>query len=109
MDLSDGLADAVTQLAEASGTGAPRCCRAATAGRGEAMVFSPRPRPDPRRARRGDDYELLFTVSPRRGRLRMVAPVAGPRHHTDRRVDPVPDIVLAREGARAAAEGFTHF
>ena len=51
MDLSDGLADAVTQLAEASGTGARhRCHRAATAGRGEAMVFSPRPRPNPRRA-----------------------------------------------------------
>jgi thiamine-monophosphate kinase len=71
MDLSDGLADAVSQVAEASGVGAildaaalpiHAAARACFAGRGEDELIGA--------AAASDDYELLVTVRPRsRGRL----------------------------------------
>lgn len=59
MDLSDGLADAVSQMATASGTG--------------ASVLSSKIPVDPtatleQALRGGEDYELLFAVPPRRRR-----------------------------------------
>lgn len=74
IDLSDGLADAVTRVAEASGVGItldaesiPVEADAASwfAGRSEHPLLSA--------MSGGDDYELLFTVRPRlRGRLKAV-------------------------------------
>jgi len=74
MDLSDGLADAITQMSSASGTGAKveasllpihPSAEAWFTQRGKDAVAAV--------AAGGDDYELLFAVSPkRRGRLRAV-------------------------------------
>jgi thiamine-monophosphate kinase len=72
MDLSDGLADAVAQVAEQSGTGAIIDAAALPIHPAAADWFA-RNGLDPVRAalEGGDDYELLLTVSPRaRGRLR---------------------------------------
>ncbi len=74
MDLSDGLADAVTQIAEASGTGARLDGTVLPMHPGAASWFS-RAGGDPVAAclAGGDDYELLFAVPRRaRGRLRGV-------------------------------------
>ncbi len=72
MDLSDGLADGVHQIARASGVGITidadaipieSCARAWSTARGEDPVTDA--------LTGGDDYELLFTVRPRlRGRLK---------------------------------------
>ena len=74
MDLSDGLADAVAQIAAASGTGAAidaaRCRSIPARARGSA---APARDPVARARGGGDDYELLFAVPRRaRGRLRAV-------------------------------------
>ncbi len=74
MDLSDGLADAVRQIAEASGTGARLDAAALPIHPGAKRWFTSRGR-DPVEASLagGDDYELLCAVSSRaRGRLRLV-------------------------------------
>jgi thiamine-monophosphate kinase len=74
MDLSDGLADAVTQIAEASRTGAVIDAEALPIHPGASRWFSTRGI-DPVTASLsgGDDYELLIAVPPkRRGRLRHV-------------------------------------
>ena len=73
MDLSDGLADGVRQMAQASGVGmtldaACRADRQAATSAGSAQRGV-----DPLSSALsgGDDYELLFTVRPaHRGRLR---------------------------------------
>jgi thiamine-monophosphate kinase len=74
MDLSDGLADGVRQLAQASGVGMEIDADALPIdantrqwfeGRGKDAILEA--------ALGGDDYELLFTAAPRRqGRLRSV-------------------------------------
>lgn len=72
MDLSDGLADAVSQLSSASGTGARIDADLLPIHPGAKEWFV-RQGSDPISASvaGGDDYELLFAVSPRkRGRLR---------------------------------------
>jgi thiamine-monophosphate kinase len=74
MDLSDGLADAVRQLAEASGTGAIIEASRLPVHAGAAQWFAARGQ-DPLTASLsgGDDYELLFAVPKRaKGRLRLV-------------------------------------
>jgi thiamine-monophosphate kinase len=74
MDLSDGLADAVRQIAAASGTGARLDATALPIHPGAARWFTSRGR-DPVDASLsgGDDYELLCAVSRKsRGRLRLV-------------------------------------
>jgi len=68
MDTSDGLADAVRQVAEASGTGAVIDAAGVPWHPATAMVW-----PDPgqrldRSLAGGDDYELLFAVPARRRR-----------------------------------------
>ena len=79
IDLSDGLADGVDRIAEASGVG--------IAIDTEALPIDPAARAQfeaggddavARALSGGDDYELLFTVRPRTGRrLRMVAQHGG--------------------------------
>ncbi len=74
MDLSDGLADGVTQMAAASSTGARLDAAAIPVDDGARMWFQSQDR-DPVMAALagGDDYELLFAVPPKwRGRLRSV-------------------------------------
>jgi thiamine-monophosphate kinase len=72
MDLSDGLADAVRQVAEASGCGAEIDGSALPVDPGARRWWEKRgDDPVARALAGGDDYELLFAVPPKwRGRLR---------------------------------------
>jgi len=74
MDLSDGLADGVTQIASASGTGAQiDAALLPVHPAAEAWFTNRGSDPITTAVAGGDDYELLFAVSPkRRGRLRSV-------------------------------------
>ena len=78
MDLSDGLADAVTQVAEASGVGAEVDAGGAalSPGGGEAVAGDDAGR---QALLGGDDYELLFAVPPRRRRAFLAASGQGRR------------------------------
>jgi thiamine-monophosphate kinase len=113
MDLSDGLADAVRQVAEASDVGitieahelpiAPEVQRWHDA-RGQDAVSEV--------LRGGDDYELLFTVRPcHRGRLRAVQSMLGGLKVT--RIGTVTTgrnlIVRYGDGDRELPHGFEHF
>jgi len=74
MDLSDGLADGIRQIAEASGVGAT-IDRAVIPIDSAARTWFESRQVDPVMAALGggDDYELVFTASPKlRGRLRAV-------------------------------------
>ncbi len=113
MDLSDGLADAVTAIARASGTGAivdakaipiPDAARRWFAAAGEDPVAAA--------LAGGDDYELLFTVSPRRGgRLRTVTQQArGVPITRIGELTAAPAILLETDGvSQPLPSGFTHF
>jgi thiamine-monophosphate kinase len=113
IDLSDGLADAVVQLASASGTGAIVEADAIPVHPSAAAWFSARAE-DPvlRAVSGGDDYELLFSVSPKSmGRLRGVlqrargVPIARIGSLTED-----PRVLLARQGtAEPMPQGFVHF
>jgi thiamine-monophosphate kinase len=113
MDLSDGLADAVRQLVEASGTGARIDAAAVPIPPAAARWFASRGA-DPVTAAfaGGDDYELLFTVPPRRrGRFRN-ALQEGRGLDVTRigELTPAGEIVLLKDGAaQPLPEGFTHF
>ena len=113
MDLSDGLADAVRQVAAASGTGAridagvlpiPEAARQwfARAGLDPATAA----------AAGGDDYELLF-ASPRRSRGRLATVLRQARGILVTRIGTLtrePDVVLVRDGhAEPLPAGFVHF
>jgi thiamine-monophosphate kinase len=113
MDLSDGLADAVSQLAQASGTGAV-VDAAALPVPGAARRWFESQGHDPVRAALtgGDDYELLFSVSPRAGgRLRTVIRQA--RGVPVTRIGELtasPAILVKRDAAtEPMPAGFTHF
>jgi thiamine-monophosphate kinase len=113
MDLSDGLADAVRQLAEASGTGAsidaarlpiPPAVSNWFQSRGEAPLKAA--------LSGGDDYELLFTIDPRRrGRFRNALRHAhGVPVVQIGELTATPDLVLVRDGNKEPLPGgFTHF
>lgn len=113
MDLSDGLADAVRQIAEASGTGAIVNAADLPIDDVAAAWFSAQGQ-DPVVAAitGGDDYELLFTVSRKlRGRFRGVQ-----RHAEGLPVTRIgeltatPGIELLRDGrSQGMPEGFRHF
>lgn len=78
VDLSDGLADGVAQIAQASGTGAEIDAGAVPIEPAARQWFASRG-DDPVTAALsgGEDYELLFAVRPRhRGRLRAVQRLA---------------------------------
>lgn len=113
IDLSDGLADAVRQLAQASGTGArieaaalpvPDAVRAWFTSQGLDPIISA--------LRGGDDYELLVAVPPRRlGRFRHAVQHA--RGLPVTRIGELtssPGILLRRDGrAESLPAGFVHF
>jgi thiamine-monophosphate kinase len=113
MDLSDGLADAVSQVAQASGTGAaidaallpiPDAASRWFRGQGQDPVGAA--------VAGGDDYELLFAVpARRRGRFRTVLRQA--RGVPITRIGELTDgaaVTLVRGGtAEPVPGGFTHF
>jgi thiamine-monophosphate kinase len=113
MDLSDGLADAVSAIATASGTGAILDASALPIPDGARHWFGARGQ-DPVMAALagGDDYELLFSVPPRRhGRVRTVirqgrgVPITRIGELTS-----APAILLKTNGAtEPLPSGFTHF
>ena len=103
MDLSDGLADAVTQVAEASGVGITIDAPSLPIGGGTEPQVA---------MTAGDDYELLFTSRPsQRGRLRNVRRQAGDLPIT--RIGVVTkgtDVLLRDEqGTREMPSGYEHF
>jgi thiamine-monophosphate kinase len=113
MDLSDGLADAVRQVAGASGTGAtvdaaalpiPDAARQWFSGAGVEPLAAA--------AAGGDDYELLFAV-PRRSRGRLATVVRQSRGVPVTRIGTLtrePDVLLIRNGApEPMPAGFVHF
>jgi thiamine-monophosphate kinase len=113
MDLSDGLADAVRQVAAASGTGAS-IEAAALPIPDAAREWFRRAGVDPitAAAAGGDDYELLF-AAPRRARGRLATVIRQARGIPITRIGQLtkePDTVLIRDGAREPLPpGFVHF
>jgi len=114
MDLSDGLADAVQQIAEASGVGA-RISAAALPIHEAARRWFSRDGGDPVAAAiaGGDDYELLFAISSRaRGRLRHVIQQARGVEITkigELTVEPTMRIERDGGGIEPLPAGFVHF
>ena len=113
IDLSDGLADGVRQIAEASGTGASVEASSIPIEPATADWFT-RQGLDPVSAAisGGDDYELLFAVSTRRkGRLRAV--VSAARGVAVTRIGELttePGVRLLKNGgALELPPGFSHF
>jgi thiamine-monophosphate kinase len=113
MDSSDGLADAVRQMAAASGTGA-RIDAALLPIPEAARQWYSRVGVDPAvaAAAGGDDYELLFAV-PRRSRGRLATVVRQGRGVPLARIGSLtaePGVFLVRDGAlEPLPEGFVHF
>ena len=112
IDLSDGLADGVDRIAEASGVGIAidadalpidAAARAQFEAGGEDAVA--------RALSGGDDYELLFTVRPRtRRRLRTVAQHGGVAITRIGECTADRAVVVRRGGtAVPMPDGFTHF
>jgi thiamine-monophosphate kinase len=113
MDLSDGLGDAVSQMAQASGTGAvidaallpiPDCASRWFRSQGTDPVHAS--------LTGGDDYELLFSVpARRRGRFRTVLQQArGVAVTRIGEFTETPDVRLIRAGiAEPLPGGFVHF
>ena len=113
IDLSDGLADAVRQLAMASGTGAVVLA--------DTLPLHPAVPAWAERAGRnavdfaiagGEDYELLFAVRPkqRRAFLTTVRRCSGLPLTKIGRLTAEPDVQLDRGGTlEPLASGFTHF
>ena len=114
MDLSDGLSDALTQVAEASGVGVRVDASALPIEPGARGWWTARGAdPVSAAAAGGDDYELLFAVSARqRGALRSVG-----RHVADPPLTKIGvftkdprELVLVRDGKEEALpKGFEHF
>ena len=113
MDLSDGLADAIRQLAAASGTGAKIDASALPIHAGAARWFLARGEDAVGACLSGgDDYELLFARSNRaRGRLRLVERQARGLRLTrigeltsERRI-----VIEREETSEPLPAGFVHF
>jgi len=113
MDLSDGLADAATQVAGASRTGIRLDAEALPIDPGATAWFGSRSVDALVAAlSSGDDYELVFTVPPKGGgRLRSAMRLAqGLRVTKVGVLTREPDIVLMRNGRpERMPRGFEHF
>jgi thiamine-monophosphate kinase len=112
MDLSDGLADAVRQIAEASGVGMTIDASLLPLDAAARQWFDERGRdPVTEAITGGDDYELLFSCRPRTsGRL------AAARRHGDAPLTRIGictadrSLVLLQEGSRRPMpRGYSHF
>jgi thiamine-monophosphate kinase len=113
MDLSDGLADGVRQIAQASSVGMTLDARAIPIT-AESREWLSRTGRDPIdiALRGGDDFELIFTCSPRQaGRLRSVR-----RHLGDLPITRIGGVTRAprllikdERGERELPEGYEHF
>jgi len=113
MDVSDGLADCVRQVAEASGVGMTLDAASIpiSAEVREAQTRRERDPLEPALSG-GDDYELFFTVRPtHRGRLRMVCQQLGDLPITRIGVVTKGRELLVREedGTRPLPGGYEHF
>jgi thiamine-monophosphate kinase len=113
IDLSDGLAAAVTQLAEACGTGAAIDASAIPVDAG-AIAWSSRSGQDAlvTALSGGEDYELLFAVPPRRRRAFLAAAGRVSRVPCTRigGLSKDPGAFLERDGHRQPLpKGFTHY
>lgn len=114
MDLSDGLADAITQIAEASGTGAAIDAGALPIHPGAGAWFAEHEQ-DPVVAALsgGDDYELLFAVKPKFGGGRLRALARAARGLSLTRIGELTEdaaVVLVRDGRPEPLPlGFVHF
>jgi len=113
MDLSDGLADAARQLAEASGTGITIDAAQLPIDPAAAAWFAARGMDGlDASISAGDDYELLF-VAPARGRRRLEGVRRLLRGLPITRIGELtasPEMVLVRDGVRSALPaGFSHF
>jgi thiamine-monophosphate kinase len=113
IDLSDGLADGLAQLAAASGVGLD--VESAALPLTDAMRAAGLARnldPVCEAVAGGDDYELLFTVHPRRvARLRAVQRLIGDLRLTRIGVATrAPGVWLTRDGVREPiGPGYAHF
>ncbi len=113
MDVSDGLADCVRQVAEASGVGISLDAAAIPVAADVREAQSRRGR-DPLEPALsgGDDYELFFTVRPaHKGRLRAVCQQLGDLPITRIGVVTKARDLLVRDedGTRPLPEGYEHF
>ncbi len=113
MDLSDGLADAVTQVAEASGTGARIDAAALPIHEGARAWFSSRATDAVTASiAGGDDYELLFAV-PKRAGGRLRTAISQGRGLAVTRIGELTAgraVVLRRDGRdEPLPRGFVHF
>jgi len=113
MDLSDGLADAVRQIAVASGTGARVEAGSVPVDPGARAWFERQGRrPLDAALAGGEDYELLFAVPRRRRRsflaaTRLARPVAVARIGT---LTEAPGVALVEGGReQPLPDGFAHF
>jgi thiamine-monophosphate kinase len=114
MDLSDGLADGVCQLAEASGCGAEIDASQLPIDEGARRWWEAQGvDPVASGVAGGDDYELLIAVPPKwRGRLRQATRrVATPPLRCVGRLTATPnEYVIARDGRRERLSGgFAHW
>ncbi len=114
IDLSDGLADGVIQIAESSGTGARVNAEALPVHSGARAWFAARGRdPVDDAIRGGDDYELLFAVPAKSAGGRLRAVVRAARGVTFTRIGDLtkdPAVVLVRDGRdNQLPRGFVHF
>lgn len=112
MDLSDGLADAVRQVSEASGVGATIEADQLPIDPGaRAWVAACGQDPATAALAGGDDYELLFAVSPKRRRT-FLAALRSAGTVVTRVGKCTPEPILQLRGADSAAvfpQGFSHF
>jgi thiamine-monophosphate kinase len=113
VDLSDGLADAAHQIAQASQAGVVLDAEAIPVDPGARDWFTRQGQPPLDAALAGgEDYELLFAVPPRQRRNflaagRLARPVPVTRIGT---VTEAPAVVLRRAGQDAPLpRGFAHF
>jgi thiamine-monophosphate kinase len=113
MDLSDGLTDAVRQIAEASGTGAKIDLSAVPVHPGARAWFaSVGEDPLGRSLQGGDDYELLMAVPPR-AKKRFLSATRLARGVEVTRIGELTGtrelIVVSDSGERGLPRGFVHF